>query len=790
MSELPKFKPCEIDGSYCRFGNEALSKLLQAFKSQIGGVIEGEDIEFVHKMRVSSRRMRAAMPLFRTCYPRRKFKKWLSEVKKVTRLLGEARDLDVQIAFVKSYLQRLGSPVASVGLEPLVRNHENSRKAIQPNVTRGLEKLTNSGALEEMGEFFSMHVDGSEMLQFDSSAVLEKAFWYISAKLSEFLALEEYVHDETAILKHHEMRIKAKWLRYTMETFSPLYQTGLADEIQTIKAFQDVLGEMHDCDVWVDSLPKFICDSGTNDPQEKIGNQKITPQNGQETPVPSGGNLALVNFLAYIKETKQNCYNNFVQMWNEKKETGYFNKLRETAGAEFTMTESKLSEALSNPKVKIAVLSDIHANLHALESVIQDAEKRGAEVFLNAGDSIGFGAFPNEVIELLHTKNVISVVGNFDLEVIKGETKGKSTRKNAVDFARKELSKCCEGYLLSVPTEVSLSVAGKTLLMVHGSPESVDEHIYHDTPETRLKELVEDAKVDLIIVGHSHEQFSRQVDSVSFINPGSVGRPGDGNPQTGYALLSFNPFNVEFVRLDYDVEAAADALRRKKLPESFAQMLLRGLALDDIIKEDKSREIDMIQDCEKMAKFSQDFLKKHITEVGHSEHVRGLSLSFFDGLKRLHQLGERERCWLECAAILHDVGLAESAGGHHKKSMKLILNDTSLPISSEERRVVASIARYHRKGLPKKKQYNLAPLNGATVGKIMMLSSLLRVADALDYSHQSIIDTLTFKIGPKKVTVEFSAASDSPLEEQAFAKKKDLFERVFEKKLVLVWTQQ
>ena len=93
---------------------------------------------------------------------------------------------------------------------------------------------------------------------FNLFAVREKAFWQISSKLDEFLAMEEYVHKENEILKHHEMRIRAKWLRYTMETFAPLYQEELSEEIEMMKNFQDTLGEMHDCDVWIERIPKFI----------------------------------------------------------------------------------------------------------------------------------------------------------------------------------------------------------------------------------------------------------------------------------------------------------------------------------------------------------------------------------------------------------------------------------------------------------------------------------------------------------------------------------------------------
>ena len=90
-----------VDSSYCRFGAEALSKLLSTIEAQTDGVQKNEDVEYVHKMRVSSRRIRAAMPLFKECFPKKSYKKWIKEIKKVTQFLGAARDLDVQILFIK-----------------------------------------------------------------------------------------------------------------------------------------------------------------------------------------------------------------------------------------------------------------------------------------------------------------------------------------------------------------------------------------------------------------------------------------------------------------------------------------------------------------------------------------------------------------------------------------------------------------------------------------------------------------------------------------------------------------
>jgi putative phosphoesterase len=588
--------------------------------------------------------------------------------------------------------------------------------------------------------------------------------------------MEKYVYLENEKLRHHEMRIYAKKLRYTMEVFAPLYKNKLAKEIETVKSFQDVLGEMHDCDVWIEYVPKFIDKSKTKISSK--GKRKTDTAKVEE---------ALLNFLEYIKEKRKEHYSQFVLLWDENKNNDFFVQLGKITSTGLTKAKDKIKQILGNPDVKIAVLSDVHANLQALERVFEDAEERGIDVFLNAGDSIGFGPYPNEVLELLCEKNVLSILGNYDLEVIEGKAKAKGEKKFALKFARKELAKSCECYLYSLPRELRLETAGKRMLVTHGSPESIEEHLYHDTPVERLKALASYAKADVIVVGHSHEQFWKQTNEASFINPGSLGRPSDGNPQTAYAILSFDPFKVDLIRLDYDVEAAADTLRKKGLPESFSQMLLRGVSLDKIIEEDNGKQDSMIQNCKTKVKETQEISKKYWPDTEHYAQVTRLALGLFDDLVNVHNMGQRERCWLECAAILHDIGLSKSTGSHHKKSAKLILNDTQLSFTSQERRIIASIARYHRKGLPKQSHYNLSTLDRVTLQKVKILASLLRVADSLDYTHMSTIKTLNIKAGTKRITVECLSEAKSVLEEQSFNKKKDLFEKVFAKKLVLSW---
>jgi putative phosphoesterase len=761
----------EKDATYCKFGAETLSGLVQTLEKQIDGVAENVDIEYVHKMRVASRKLRAAMPLFKACYPKKQFKKWLCEIKNITQLLGEARDLDVQISYVESYLSKIKSPEDTADLQSLIEDYRDRRKAVQLKVGAGLDELQNSAMLNDMKMVLEQTARKLSTTQVDTYQVLDKAYWHIVSHLADFLALEQYVQDENAIAKHHQMRIAAKKLRYTMEIFEPIYNGSLSEEIAIIKQFQDILGDKHDREVWISHLKKL---------------RSTTKDNGQNKVISASEQQANANFLAYVQEAQKVLYSHFVQLWQKATADNFFAKLREKANAAYNQQKKEMENKLLEPNVKVAVLADVHANIHALQTVISDAEARGAEIFLNAGDIVGYGPCPNQVIRLLCVKNAFSIAGNLDREVTEPATKSKGAKRTALKFAQAELKKAHLHYLADLPTEIRLNIADKKVLMVHGSPESIEEHLYHNTPISRFKQLAEKAQADIIVVGHSHDPFHKQVGDVSFINPGSVGRPGDGNPQAAYALFSFNPFHVELIRLDYDVKAAVDVMRKKGLPESFSQMLLRGIAITAITKEDKEKQIND-QNCRDLSKHIEEFAKKELADVKHSQQVRKLSLRLFDQLKTMHKMEKVERRWLESAASLHDLGINENPKGHHKRSMTAILNETALPFASEDRRIVASIARYHRKARPKPKHYNIQSLDQVTIEKITALSSLLRLADALDYSHGSLVKNVTVKVGTKKVTIQCATASPLKLEEQAFDKKKDLFEAVFDRKVQLRW---
>ena len=489
--------------------------------------------------------------------------------------------------------------------------------------------------------------------------------------------------------------------------------------------------------------------------------------------------------LVYLGKHRVSRYRDFVALWDETKARGLLDGIRDLTDIK---PNSEIIRELLNCERRTALISDIHGNFEALKAVVSDAQKSGLEIFLNSGDAVGFGIYPSQVVQALRSPMFLSVLGNVDLEVLEALRLGKSPNgDDAEELTIKELTPSDVAYLQSLPKDLRFEIAGIRVLLTHGSPDSIEEHIYPDSAESRLKEIAARAEAEVIVTGHTHLQMNRSVDGVTFVNPGSVGRPVNGEPKAEYAVLSFNPLKVEFKSVSYDVESLAEEMRKKGLPESHAQVLLRGVKLKTVETQDKVLARKALWRQRSTMKKVRDVARNYFPDQSHAEQDRRLALMVFNRTKRMHSFGSRERYWLECAAILHDIGLSRGNKQHHKASMRLVLNDQALPFTERERYIIGSIARYHRKAVPDKNHYNLAPLNRTEREKVVVLSSILRVADALDYSHRSIVKKVNLKSSPDEMTLECVFTGQHYLEDQAVKKRKGLFERVFKKDLAIVW---
>lgn len=171
------------------------------------------------------------------------------------------------------------------------------------------------------------------------------------------------------------------------------------------------------------------------------------------------------------------------------------------------------------------------------------------------------------------------------------------------------------------------------------------------------------------------------------------------------------------------------------------------------------------------------------SELAHTQHVTALALRLFDETQSLHQMGRRERDWLEYAGLLHDIGWVEGAQQHHKSSLRIILSTSILPFGGKERLVIGSIARYHRRAEPSEKHDHFKVLEAEERRLVVMLSALLKLADGLDSQHLMLVQDITAQVGKKSLRLTCWVKQKHLGQTLTVSEKGALFEKVFNRKL-------
>jgi exopolyphosphatase/guanosine-5'-triphosphate,3'-diphosphate pyrophosphatase len=179
-------------------------------------------------------------------------------------------------------------------------------------------------------------------------------------------------------------------------------------------------------------------------------------------------------------------------------------------------------------------------------------------------------------------------------------------------------------------------------------------------------------------------------------------------------------------------------------------------------------------------------LAKHCDyEEAHARHVTDLALKLFDALQPLHALGATERCWLEYAALLHDIGWVEGRRRHHKVALRYILDSPLLLFENRERLLLGSIVRYHRRALPSLAHEHFAALDATDQQTVSALAGILRVAEGLDCTHRSIVQDLTCEVTEQHIVVHCVSTEDAEPEQQSAMAKGRLLEKTLQRALVL-----
>lgn len=301
------------DDAEAAYAAAAVLERLAMLTAEAAGVKTNSDVEHVHRMRVASRRLRTALRVFADCLPRRPLKAWQREARTVTRALGAARDLDVQLLFVAGFDTPRLRPRLRPGVRRLRLRLEQHRARLQPKVVRRIEEFEASGVAESMRDRLAVPAEPPPA----SPPLLRRGRDEITRHLDELLDLRANVDQPRRVHELHQMRIAAKHLRYSLEMFRPLFGDILKPGLATAKLIQQQLGDLHDGDVWREFLPGFAEDERER-AIEYFGHDRafrlLKP--------------GLDYLLRRVGELRRGHYRGFRRTWHESEQAGTWEALR------------------------------------------------------------------------------------------------------------------------------------------------------------------------------------------------------------------------------------------------------------------------------------------------------------------------------------------------------------------------------------------------------------------------------------------------------------------------------
>jgi|AntRauTorcE11898_2_1112593.scaffolds.fasta_scaffold13619_3 putative phosphoesterase len=244
--------------------------------------------------------------------------------------------------------------------------------------------------------------------------------------------------------------------------------------------------------------------------------------------------------------------------------------------------------------MKIAVFSDIHANILALNAVLEDIKREGLDDMYCLGDLVGYGPYPNQVIETIKDNNIETIMGNydqgvgFDLDDCGCAYKTKEEQElgdKSLEWSKNEVTDQNKNFLKNLKGKIELEIDGRKLLLVHGSPRKINQYLFFDHPEKSLQRMIDQYEADILICGHTHIPYVKYLGDKLVINDGSVGKQKPYNEnqelysrEAKYLLLKLNNGNIatEIRSIRYDYKKVASDIEKSKLPNEFAKTIRGG----------------------------------------------------------------------------------------------------------------------------------------------------------------------------------------------------------------------
>ena len=233
----------------------------------------------------------------------------------------------------------------------------------------------------------------------------------------------------------------------------------------------------------------------------------------------------------------------------------------------------------------VAVITDIHANLPALQAALERIDELRIETIYCGGDLVGYGPHPNEVCGLVQERAIPTIYGNYDHAIGRDlddcgcayvTPHDRELGQLSVIWTLANTDQRSKDFMKGLPFDLHFGLGEHRVHLVHGSPRKVNEYLFEDKPASLYERLAGNEDDDVLVFGHTHKPWVHDFGGVRFVNCGSVGKPKDGDPRGAFAILTAGADTVEVTieRVDYDADAVAAEVREAGLPAEFADKLV------------------------------------------------------------------------------------------------------------------------------------------------------------------------------------------------------------------------
>jgi putative phosphoesterase len=235
---------------------------------------------------------------------------------------------------------------------------------------------------------------------------------------------------------------------------------------------------------------------------------------------------------------------------------------------------------------QVAVITDIHGNLPALEAALARIDELGIERVHCGGDLVGYGPHPNEVCALIAARDIPTIHGNYDYAIARDlddcgcayiTPHDRDLGQRSVAWTLEHTDQVSKDFMRELPFDLRLELGDRQLHLVHGSPRKVNEYLFEDKPASLYERLAAAETADALVFGHTHKPWIHTFGGVLFVNCGSVGKPKDGDPRGAFAVLDTDESGAVRARIErvaYDADAVAREVAAAGLPAEYAEKLL------------------------------------------------------------------------------------------------------------------------------------------------------------------------------------------------------------------------